>query len=182
MASRSFPLLVALVAILFVAALFWSPAQRNPSAGDPRSPASNPSATANRLIEAERQRSSPNSAATSAEPVSILAAELNSPSGTITGDLRILNDLFNDWRLNFPRIGNPVGDNAEITAALLGENPLRLPLIPRDHRAIDPAGELRDRWGTPFRFHALAGDRMEIRSAGPDRKFGTDDDALLTPP
>jgi hypothetical protein len=40
---------------------------------------------------------------------------------------------------------------------------------------------LCDRWGTPLRFHQLSGERMEIRSAGPDRKFGTPDDALWSP-
>ena len=114
-------------------------------------------------------------------PVS-LAAELNAPAGSIGRDLQMLNDVFISWRLDFPRLGNPWGENTEITAALTGSNPLRLPLIPRDHPAINAAGELCDRWGTPFRFHALASDRMELRSAGPDRKFGTEDDSLLTPP
>ena len=111
-----------------------------------------------------------------------VAAELNSPKHGIVRDLALLNDLMTDWRLNFPNVGNPWGDNAEITAALTGENSLGLRLIARSHPAITTDGELADRWGTPIRFHALASDRMEIRSAGPDKKFGTPDDALLTPP
>jgi len=111
-----------------------------------------------------------------------LAADLNSPRSDITRDLNLINDLFTNWRINFPSLGHPFGENSEITAALLGENPLRLPLMPRDHAAINAVGELTDRWGTPFLFHALARDRMEIRSAGPDKKFGTDDDVRLTPP
>ena len=111
-----------------------------------------------------------------------LAAELNSPRSDITRDLNLINDLFTNWRINFPRLGHPFGENAEITAALIGENTYRLPLMPRDHPAINAAGELTDRWGTPFLFHALASDRMEIRSAGPDKKFGTADDVRLTPP
>jgi hypothetical protein len=111
-----------------------------------------------------------------------LAAELNSPRSDITRDLNLINDLFTNWRINFPRLGHPFGENAEFTAALIGENPYRLPLMPRDHPAINAAGELTDRWGTPFLFHALARDRMEIRSAGPDKKFGTADDVRLTPP
>ncbi|MBC7369351.1 MAG: hypothetical protein H7343_21495 [Undibacterium sp.] len=114
-------------------------------------------------------------------PVSA-AFELNSPRYDVAHDLVLLNDVFNNWRLDFPRTGNPFGGNSDITAALVGDNPLRLPYIPRSHPAINAAGELCDRWGTPFRFHALAGDRMELRSAGPDKKFGTPDDALLTPP
>ncbi|MEI8088072.1 MAG: hypothetical protein WCG63_00600 [Opitutaceae bacterium] len=111
-----------------------------------------------------------------------LAADLNSPRSDIIRDLNLINDLFTNWRINFPSLGHPFGENAEITAALLGENPYRLPLMPRDHPAINAAGELTDRWGTPYLFHALASDRMEIRSAGPDKKFGTLDDVRFTPP
>jgi len=74
-----------------------------------------------------------------------------------------------------------LGENAEIAASLSGQNSLHLVLIPRNHLAINPAGELCDRWGTPFRFHALSGAQMEVRSAGPDKKFGTSDDATLSP-
>ena len=113
-------------------------------------------------------------------PTSV-ALDLNSPRFDITHDLNLVDALFTNWRLNFPRTGHPFGENSEITAALTGDNALNLPLIPRSHPAINSLGELCDRWGTPFRFHALAGDRMELRSAGPDRKFGTADDAVLTP-
>lgn len=75
-----------------------------------------------------------------------------------------------------------MGENAEITAALAGKNPLQLALIPKNHPAINAEGQLCDRWGTPFRFHQISGDRMELRSAGPDKQFGTADDALLAPP
>lgn len=117
----------------------------------------------------------------SADPVSA-ALELNSPRHDIARDLVLLDTVFTNWRLDFPRTGNPVGENSDITSAFTGNNPLRLAYIPPAHPAINAEGELSDRWGTPFRFHALAGDRMELRSAGPDKKFGTPDDALLTPP
>ncbi len=116
------------------------------------------------------------------EPPVSAALELNSPRTDITHDLVLLNNVFTDWRLDFHGAPHPFGENSDITAALTGDNPLRLALIPRTHPAINAQGELCDRWGTPFRFHALAGDRMELRSAGPDKKFGTADDALLTPP
>jgi hypothetical protein len=110
-----------------------------------------------------------------------LAAELNMPRGTIAQDLEIVNEILVAWRTNFPRQGNPVGLNAEITAALAGDNALELVLIPREHRAVNSDGELCDRWGTPFRFHQISGEHMEIRSAGPDRTFGTDDDVAWMP-
>jgi hypothetical protein len=111
--------------------------------------------------------------------VSHLADQLNAPEGTIRHDLEILNEVFTAWQTNFPHDGNPVGENAEITAALTGDNRFHFAFIPRNHPAINAAGELCDRWGTPFRFHQVSGTQMEIRSAGPDRKFATADDVTL---
>lgn len=111
------------------------------------------------------------------EAASDLARYLNAPGGNIRRDLEAASELFVAWQSNFPRAGNPVGDNAEITAALTGANPLRFAFLPREHRAINARGELCDRWGTPLRFHQLSGLQMEIVSAGPDRRFATADDA-----
>ena len=113
--------------------------------------------------------------------MSELAATLNSPTTEIRSDLRVITDILAAFRSNFPAAGNPVGLNPEITAALTGKNKLGLALIPPKHPAINQGGELCDRWGTPFFFHAETGTRMEIRSAGPDKKFYTADDAVLSP-
>jgi hypothetical protein len=110
-----------------------------------------------------------------------LAVELNAAGSSVARDLDRMSQIMDAWRTNFPGEGNPVGENHEITAALMGDNPLGLKLIPRNHPAVNARGELCDRWGTPLRFHQLSGERMEIRSAGPDRKFGTSDDALWSP-
>lgn len=127
----------------------------------------------------------PPPSASAAPPSNIENQESNIPLGSpatdIAADLRLLDSLLENFRTNFPRDGNPVGTNAEITAALTGANPLRLALLPRDHPAINQRGELCDRWGTPFFFHQLSGAQMEIRSAGPDGKFHTPDDTVLTP-
>jgi hypothetical protein len=72
--------------------------------------------------------------------------------------------------------GNPVGNNAEITAALLGDNAKQLKLEVPGGSTVNPAGELCDPWGTPWFFHQLSGTKMELRSAGPDRKLYTPDD------
>ena len=111
------------------------------------------------------------------EPPSPIAESLNAPAGTLREDLAIVHAVFEAWLTNFPQAGNPVGENAEITRALVGNNPLRFRFIRPDHPAINARGELCDRWGTPFRFHQVSGTDMEIRSAGPDRRFGTVDDA-----
>lgn len=114
-------------------------------------------------------------------PRSTLADSLNSPAADIRTDLRLLADIVGTFRSNFPGVGNPVGNNVEITAALTGRNPLSLSLIPANHTAINAAGELCDRWGTPFFFHAFSASQMEIRSAGPDRKLWTGDDVVRSP-
>ena len=64
---------------------------------------------------------------------------------------------------------------------LMGRNRLGLALLPPDHPAVNPRGELCDRWGRPFFFHQLSGTRLELRSAGPDRQLWTGDDVVLTP-
>jgi hypothetical protein len=119
-------------------------------------------------------------AATAAEEPSELTRGLNDPSSDVRSDLRIVDGLFLAYRGATHRL-DPVGENAEVTAALRGRNPLGFAFIPAGCPAVNAKGELCDRWGTPYFFHALAGDRMEIRSAGPDRVLWTADDAVLTP-
>ena len=109
-----------------------------------------------------------------------LADGLNSPSGDVHADLRLIDQVFIAYRQAL-RTGNPVGENADITAALAGRNKLGFAFIPADNPAINPRGELCDRWGTPYFFHQLSGEKMEIRSAGPDRRLWTADDIVLTP-
>jgi len=70
---------------------------------------------------------------------------------------------------------NPVGQNEDITAALLGANPQRLAFLPPGSPVIRD-GQFIDPWGTPYWFHPVSGQEMEIRSAGPDRELFTADD------
>ena len=74
---------------------------------------------------------------------------------------------------------NPIGSNAEITAALLGNNLKQIKLeLPTGSR-LNGEGEMCDRWGTPYFFHQLSKTEMEIRSAGPDRQMWTGDDSQI---
>jgi hypothetical protein len=73
---------------------------------------------------------------------------------------------------------NPVGSNAEIMRVIMGDNPKRAKLGPPEGLSLNGDGELMDRWGTPYFFHQLSADLMEIRSAGPDRKMWTGDDVV----
>jgi hypothetical protein len=119
-------------------------------------------------------------AAAGTEAPSRLADDLNSPTGDIHSDLRAVNEIFVAYR-GATRSENPVGENSEITAALKGRNRLGYAFIPPDNPAINSKGELCDRWGVPYCFHQLSGQRMEIRSAGPDHTLWTADDEVLTP-
>ena len=73
---------------------------------------------------------------------------------------------------------NPVGNNAEITKALMGDNLKQVKIPIPTGSNLNANGELCDRWGTPYFFHQLSGKQMEIRSAGPDRELWTGDDVV----
>ena len=137
--------------------------------------------TSDSLAPKSRIENSPSKIPALAAERSTLADTLNSPATDIRADLRLVSAIIDTFRSNFPQLGNPVGNNPEITAALTGKNKLQFAFIPPNHPAINRAGELCDRWGTPFYFHAESGTHMAIRSAGPDKKLHTEDDVVLTP-
>jgi hypothetical protein len=103
---------------------------------------------------------------------------LLAPDRTAAEDLAVVFNLFTQYRKRFG--GYPTGeDNAAFVNALAGNNPARLPLLDRAHPAINAAGELCDRWDTPFTFHLLASDALEVRSAGADGTPYTADDQVI---
>lgn len=75
----------------------------------------------------------------------------------------------------------PLGANEEIANALRGKNRAGLRALPDEHPALNAQGQLIDRWGTPLFFHARSRDRLDIRSAGPDRQMWTADDLHRQP-
>jgi len=84
--------------------------------------------------------------------------------------------MFRDYRTITGE--NPVGTNAEIMKSVMGGNPKGAMLGPPEGQLVNENGELIDRWGTPYFFHQLTKDLMEIHSAGPDRRMWTDDDIV----
>lgn len=174
--SLRFRLILVAAILLGVAAFVFLRREATPAA-----PPARPSAAVVTPTPPATPSPAPAGAPAPADAGSPIANDLNAPAGTIRRDLQILDELFGAFHTNFPRLGNPVGENHEITAALLGDNPAKFPFLSRSHRALNARGELCDRWGTPFRFHQISGTAMEIRSAGPDRRFGTPDDAVFTP-
>ena len=173
--KRFFLILAVLAA--FLAWFFW------PRLGATKGGITVPDRTASPSAPAQpgTPNSKPGTAPPPADGASPIAEKLNAPSGTIRHDLEMLNEVFAAWQTNFPHDGNPIGENAEITAALEGQNKLRFAFISPQNPAINARGELCDRWGTPFFFHALSGTQMEIRSAGPDKKMWTADDVASSP-
>mgnify|MGYP002811344378 FL=1 len=90
--------------------------------------------------------------------------------------LTLIEQLLGHYRYAYKE--NPVGvENFEITEQLLGKNPKKIVFIALDSKALR-GNELIDQWGTPYFFHALSGQQMDIRSAGPDQTLWTDDDVF----
>lgn len=104
------------------------------------------------------------------------ADELNAQDQPPERDLEILSEFIRTY--SKAAGGNPIGDNADITAALTGAGGRQAKVFPPGHRTIHD-GQLIDRWGTPYWFHPNSGQQMEIRSAGPDRQLFTEDDVVL---
>lgn len=84
--------------------------------------------------------------------------------------------MFRSYRNLFGE--NPVGTPAEIMKSLMGGNPKSATLGPPDGLPLNEQGELLDRWGSPFFFHQLSAETLEIRSAGPDRILWNEDDLI----
>jgi hypothetical protein len=158
--------LLALGAILFLLVFHLGRSPFRASTNAPQPPSTSPET----LRSADR----------GPEERSHLTDNLNSAATDVHSDLRLVNEIFMAYR-GALLSGNPVGENAEITAVLTGRNKLGFAFIPKDCAAINRKGELCDRWGTPYFFHQLSGEKMEIRSAGPDLRLWTADDEVLTP-
>jgi hypothetical protein len=95
--------------------------------------------------------------------------------GTVLQNMR---GVIRDYNGRFS--GNPFGNNREITAKLNGGNLNQIVFLkPEDGMRINDRGELIDNWGTPFFFHQISGNEMEIRSAGADRRLWTRDDLVI---
>ena len=106
-----------------------------------------------------------------------IARSLHS-EGEIDADLGKIEQLLEMYQFVFK--ANPVGsENAEIMAQLMGDNPKKLVFALRQDLPLNEEGALLDRWGTPYYVHPLARDQMDVRSAGPDGKLWTADDASL---
>ena len=101
-------------------------------------------------------------------------APLESAQAEVLADIDDLQLVLRDFRTALG--GNPIGSNTEIVKQLLGDNLKQVKHTLPPGTTLNGQGELCDRWGTPLFFHQVSRERMEIRSAGPDRKMWTPDD------
>lgn len=100
-----------------------------------------------------------------------------SPDLPPQNDLTLISRLMENSLLLLKAAGNrPLSANEDWAALWRGSNAAHERFLPDRHRAFNASGQLIDRWGTPLFFHALGGNRYELRSAGPDRILWTDDD------
>ncbi len=161
-----------LVALLLAAALVWwlcrtpplkpAPAQAPPAAAGPV-PASFPMpdqpTASEHLLEGYGDPGSP--------PIE----DLRKIHRVITGYFSVVKDASR----------NPIGGNADLAAALRGENPNHEVFVRDGHAIFGKDGALIDRWGTPIVVHPEEYRRLGLRSAGPDRSPYTMDDLVLSP-
>lgn len=108
-----------------------------------------------------------------------LARELNEPQTGVERDFEILELLIQAFRKANLGGGPSGGENEEIIAQLSGGNAKHLAVIAPDHAAINERGQLLDRWGTPYYFHPVSREQLDIRSAGPDKLLFTKDDVTI---
>lgn len=110
-----------------------------------------------------------------------LADRLLAKDGSGGEDAKVVYGLLEFYLKTFG--GLPTAeDNPGFVRALSGANPRQLQILPPDHAAINARGELVDRHGTPYFFHLLAQDAVEVRSAGEDRSMWTEDDEIAASP
>ncbi len=102
---------------------------------------------------------------------------LNDTNGSIQKDLDILQNLFFHYQTTFKT--NPNGTQKEIVNSLLGNNAKKIIYIPKDNPSLNADKQIIDRWGTPFFFHQISHNNMEIISAGPDKNLWSEDDISM---
>ena len=100
-----------------------------------------------------------------------------SPSTRPEDDLQAMAHVFSNLRLLVKGdAAFRMGANEEFAAALMGKNAAKEVFLMAPHACLNEKDQLVDRWGSPLFFHVRDRDRIDIRSAGPDREMWTADD------
>lgn len=104
-------------------------------------------------------------------------ALLHDPSRLPVEDIRLLEGLIVDYLLMAKGNRRPIGLNEDVVFALTEPGRFGVRFMSPVNPAIS-GGRLIDRWGEPYHVHAVQSDKLELRSAGPDRELFTSDDVL----
>ncbi len=110
-------------------------------------------------------------------PAVEVARSLNDPAMDVMHDLEQIDGILFLYRWLFQQ--NPVGDNEDVVRQLTGSNSRGVVVLPPDHPSINANGELLDRFGNPYFFHAVSETQMDIWSYGEDGVINTIDDFKL---
>ena len=134
-----------------------------------------PSTPSDTEAPAPAPRVSPPSAPPSG-PAPSAADLLLAPGGSGRGDVAALADLVTNYLVSMPPLRRPaLGFNEDFVRALSDPRVMGDAALKPGHPAVSE-GRLLDRWGTPWFFHPLSAEQIEVRSAGPDRELFTADD------
>jgi hypothetical protein len=104
-------------------------------------------------------------------------ARLHAPEATVGEDVLTLTAWLEVWLSSTPvELRPPLATNADFVAVLKKPEAGASGWLPGNYSGLDADGQLLDRFGTPYLFHAESSSRITIRSAGPDRRLFTPDD------
>jgi hypothetical protein len=160
------------------AAWLWLAGKATPDP-EPAAGPTTPGGTPHAFVPGEPPRLLPARPADPARPP--LAWErLLAADGSPSEDLASVRDLVDNHLhsgLGGAGGGRGIAFNEDLVPALTDRDALGEVALPADHPAIRE-GRLIDRWGTPWQVHPLAGDLVQLRSAGPDRRLYTTDDLV----
>ena len=74
----------------------------------------------------------------------------------------------------------PVGNNADIAKALMGNNQKNMIILIGRKQPVNSKGELVDPWGTPLQVYSSPVKAILIRSAGPNKRFDDSTGAVVS--
>jgi hypothetical protein len=135
-----------------------------------------------RPVEIPAPRPQPAAPKPAPHPAESLLAGYADPASPPIEDLRKLHRVVTGYfSVVKDPARHPIGGNADLAAALRGENPNREVFLPAAHPVFSADGLLLDRWGSPLIVHPQAWRELELRSAGPDRTPYSADDLVLLP-
>jgi hypothetical protein len=88
-------------------------------------------------------------------------------------EIHALKSAMEIYKLEYAQY--PTGNIEEIVSTLSGGNPKKIIFLDWNSRPTGERENVVDPWGTPYRINTVSNE-VFVTCAGPDKKFGTDDD------